>query len=272
MDPDILACLREGRISTLRLGDMGVGSVGITLDPHFILGRDGARTGWLAKRLRASQFGDPAATFARFEREHRLVDRYFGAPPPSMVAESAFVVLDGWSSPGSTTQSREYVMVQEFVNGISLDEAATRFRAGELPWLGDEIHRFLDAYRHMQHEAMAVLDCFSTRSDHVKVDVRQRRVVLIDTNNLVSLRDELSCNAAFRSSGGGDPDSADAEVIARSLAMMQSSGEYDPARLATTRDPTFLRDARAIELLVRYFPAGGEDNFYVREVLAAFFP
>ncbi len=270
MDPDILAFLREGRISPLRLGEMGIGTVGITLNPHFILDRDGQPTGWLAKRLRTSQFDDPPATFARFEREHRLVERYFGGPTVSMVARSAFVVLDRSLEPGAPQAQREYVMVQEFVDGISLEEASARFREGQLPWLRHVVARFVDAYRIPQRAAAPPLDCFSTRSDHVKVDIRHRRVLLIDTNNLVSLKEELAHNAAFLSRWTAKAGPVDAEQFAGVLAQIQSSGEYDPAHLTTTRDATFLRDARALELLARYFPGGGADNFYVRDILAAF--
>lgn len=268
MDDEIISYLREGRISKQRLGDLGMGTVGITLNPHFILNRSGERTGWLAKRLRARQYADPAATFSRFQREHELVSSYFGTSlePHSMIPDTAFVVLDQNLDDHADYQpNREYVMVQRFVHGVSLEEAS-RLDTG--PWLASRVQAFIHAYQRMQREAFAVLDCFSVRSDHVKVDTEHRRVLLIDTNNPVILPLEAAGNTVFRSYHEGDIRKVTPDDVHDVFDALCASGEYDPAALVCSSDRAFLRDACALEHLVRYFPRGGAPNRYLREVLA----
>lgn len=272
MDPEPLALLREGRISPQRLGDLGLGAVGITLNPHFILDRHGARTPWLAKRLRSAQYEDPAATWAIFERDHAAVLRYFAPEQPSMVADTAFVVLDRpLDDHADHRATSEYVMVQEYVEGISLEQAAALYADRLPPWLRAAYELFVSRYRTMQADGV-ILDCFSPRSDHVKVDVHGRRVVIIDTNNLVVLADEARRNPAFCARYAGDPGHATAKAVDRVLREMQARGEYDPEQLLTSRDASLLRDARALEHLRRYFPPDGTDNFYLRAVVRAFAP
>lgn len=267
MDPDVLACLKEGRISRRRLGDMGLGTVGITLNPHFVLDRRGARSGWLAKRLRARQYDDPAATFSRFQREHELVSRYFG--PGGMIPETEFVVLDGnLDEHRDYEPGREYVMVQRFVEGVSLEQASREI-PGET-WLRECVRTFVRAYERMQQEAFAVLDCFSVRSDHIKVDVRNRRILLIDTNNPVVLSNELSVNSVFRERFPRPTTTATPDDAHDVFDALCAAGEYDPEELVCGKDRAFLRDACALEHLVRYFPRHGAPNKYLREVLELF--
>jgi len=269
MDGEIISYLREGRISKRRLGDLGLGTVGITLNPHFILNRSGERTGWLAKRLRARQYADPAATFSRFQREHELVSSYFGESPgaKTMIPDTEFVVLDRNLDDHPDYQpNREYVMVQRFVQGISLEEAVPRLHTQA--WLANRVLAFVEAYQRMQREAFAVLDCFSIRSDHVKVDTEHQRVLLIDTNNPVVLPLEAAANALFGTKFEGDILRVTPDDVHDVFDALCASGEYDPAALVCTRDQAFLRDACAIEHLVRYFPRGGAPNRYLREVLA----
>lgn len=267
MDPDVIAWLEEGRITRQRLGDMGLGTVGITLNPHFVLDRHGNRSGWLAKRLRARQYDDPAATFARFQQEHALISRYFG--PENMVPETEFVVLDrNLDDHQDYEPGREYVMVQRFIEGISLEQACHEM--GTSPWLRQQVRAFVGAYQRMQNDAFAVLDCFSVRSDHVKVDVRNRRLLLIDTNNPVILANELDVNAVFRERFRGPTNSATPADAHDVFDALCSAGEYNANELACGMDRAFLRDACALEHIVRYFPRNGTPNKYLTEVLSLF--
>ncbi|MFW5739191.1 MAG: hypothetical protein ACOC1F_02375 [Myxococcota bacterium] len=271
MDSRVIEYLRDGRISAERLGDLGLGTVGITLNPHFILDQHGERTGWLAKRLRARQYPDPAATFARFQREHELVSRYFGARSgsESMIPDTAFVVLHrNLDDHPDYEPNREYVMVQRFVRGISLEQAA-RSHGGER-WLQARLHAFVEAYQRMQREAHAVLDCFSIRSDHIKVDVRGRRLLLIDTNNPVIIAEELANNSVFCTRFDGDAAGATPDDVHDVFDALCAAGEYEPNELVCSRDREFLREACALEHLARYFPRGGRPNKYLREVLQLF--
>ncbi len=271
MDPSVVECLRQGRISDKRLGELGLGTVGITLNPHFILDRQGCRTPWLAKRLRARMYPDPAATFERFQREHALVVRFFGAEPAegAMIPETAFLVLDrNLDDHPDYERNREYVMVQAFVEGVSLQQAAESYRGAA--WLRNAASSFVQAYQRMQREGHAVLDCFSVRSDHVKVDTRRKRFFLIDTNNPVVLREEVAQNHVFCERFRGDPGRADANDVHDVFEALCASGQYDPDELACSQDREFLREACALEHLARYFPRDGGPNKYLREVIALF--
>jgi hypothetical protein len=169
MLPDPIRLLAGASISTERLGDLRLGSVGITLNPHFLLDDEGRRTEWLVKRLRATRFADPAAKLREFESDHRLLKQYFGAGPEhSQVLETAFVVLDrSFDDHVDYEPGREYVMLQRFVEGTTLQEAAEMYTGRTPPWLRQEVERFVVSYRRLQQIELAIPNCFSILKQEV---------------------------------------------------------------------------------------------------------
>ncbi len=272
MSPRFHECLMRASISTERLGELRMGSVGITLNPHFLLDREGRRTSWLVKRLRARRFADPLAKFHEFEADHQLLTRYFGAPlRPPQVLETDFLVLErNFDSHGDYEVGREYVMVQRFVRGTTLQEAADQARGSPSGWLRREVERFVERYRAMQRIELAIPDCFSIRSEHIKVDDENQRLVLIDTNNVVQVRRDLGANRLFLRYFGEAVAGVTIEALHDVFERICADYTFDRQHLHSPHPELNYREARAIEQLIRYFPRHGGDNQYLRELVTTF--
>ena len=264
--------LDRARISEQRLGDLQLGSVGITLNPHFLLDDQGNRTRWLVKRLRARRFADPLAKFREFESDHRLLERYFADDLGGrQVLETAFVVVaHNFDAHPDYEPGREYVMVQEYVTGTSLQEAAQLHGGNPPEWLRRDLQCFVDRYRRLQARELAIPDCFSARSEHVKVEHARERVVLIDTNNVVLVRRDLSRNGLFQRYCARPLDAVRREDLHDVFRRVCTDYRFDHRHLHSPRPDFSFRDARELEQLVRYFPELPTDNQYLREVCSCF--
>jgi hypothetical protein len=235
--------LATARISPERLGDLGLGSVGITLNPHFLLDEHGRRTEWLVKRLRAHRFDDPAAKLAEFEHDHRLLERYFACGPGApQVLETQFVVVDrNFDDHPDYERGREYLMVQRFVRGTTLQEAVEQHPRSA--WLHQAVEQYVNSYRTMQREELAIPDCFSIRSEHIKVDPEEQRLVLIDTNNVVLVRRELKGNALFRRYFTAPLEQVTLRLLHEVFAQLCAEFDFDRQQITSSHPNFSFREA-----------------------------
>jgi hypothetical protein len=261
--------LMSAQISSERLGELRLGSVGITLNPHFLLDGRGNRTKWLVKRLRAARFSDPEAKLREFQHDHVLLERYFGA---AHILPTGFHVLDrNFDEHSDYVPGHEYVMIQEYVRGTTLLEALEDWQGDPPEWLDARVGSFVAAYRALQARELAIPDCFSVRSEHVKVDRERQRLVLIDTNNVVLVRRDLAANELFQRYHP-DISTTTLEVLHEVFWRICADYEFDRQRISSPRPDLNYREVRAIEQLVRYFPRDGGDNQYLRELQSTFPP
>jgi hypothetical protein len=268
-DAEAAALLARSIISRKRLSELGLGSVGITLNPHLLLTADGRRTGWVAKRLRSRWYRDPNETFARFRREHELLCRYFGTGDqdpshPGTVPETHFIIVDrSFDDDGDYLAGREYVMIQEFVAGSLLCDTLAAGSGTANLWLRRELARFVESYERLQRDEAVVPDCFSIRSDHLRADPHREVLVLVDTNNLLDLRAELEQLPSIRSLL--PPNLAAATASELRAAMGEILGQPEPSGFVQGSGPRN-RDIHTLAYLARWFPPCGEDNPLLAEL------
>jgi hypothetical protein len=265
--------LRAPRITPQRLADLGLGNVGITFNPHLVLDAEGRRTGWLVKRLRSQRYADPFRQFRRFRAEHLLVDRFFGRPTPGAAGHlprTAFVIID-WNLDAHPDYlpGTELLMFQEHVPGCSVSEALAPDGPPPAPWLRAALLSFISCYRQMARECAVIPDLFSLRSEHLKVDYQRRRLLLIDTNNLVSLRRDLRDNNLFAAAYTGRWRDIDGDKLIHVFKGVCEKHGYDPERRDSPDRALDLKEAAALQELVGLFPPGGQDNSYVHSLVTA---
>jgi hypothetical protein len=138
------------------------------------------------------------------------------------------------------------------------------------PWLRQEVERFVVSYRRLQQIELAIPDCFSIRSEHIKVDHEAERLTLIDTNNVVLVRRELEHNALFRSNCPVPLEDVGLDALHDVFERICARYDFDNQHLHSPRPDFSFRDARAIEQLVRYFPRHFADNQYLEELVSTF--
>ena len=266
---EVLEHLPTSGISSARIETLGLGNVGITFNVHLLLGPDGEWSGWLAKRLRSACFADPDATFARFRREHELVEAHFRRfPEGPEVPPTCFTVVDRSLGPDrDTLAGRELVLLQEYVTGVTLSAAAERFGRDVPAWLRARLQGLVRSYSALQASG-TVPDLFLLTSDHLKVDEPGERLVLIDTNNLVAIDTELAGNSLFR--GYDSQRHVSVATLHQVKDRICADHGVDERRCSCDDRAVNLTELRTILDLCRYFPLPPTPNAYLAKVIQAF--
>ena len=263
----LYSILISSKISKKRLKDLGIGDAGLSFDPHFLLDSSGKRTNWIVKRLKSKQFKNPDKQFRLYWQEHKLFELYFGR----FIPETTHVILDSNFDNGSQYISgREYMMFQQFIDGIFLDEIGKKYDKKIPTWLKAELMEYIYCYRKMQINEGVIPDCYSLDDDQLIVDERRKRIYLVDTNNPKTIR-SLIDNTIFRKYFKGPIDEVTPNRVHDIWKQICEDYNFDPLDYSANVYHNFdIQSVRAVEDVSRHFPRDHRDTKYVLSIINTF--
>jgi hypothetical protein len=255
-----LTLLRARSWSPQTLGQLGMGSIGAMLSPHILLNEQGEPCNWVVKRLRSERFPDPSAVFARLCREHEEMLRYFGEAPRGLLPQTRFETLECGAQ---RVCQEEYVELQEYVGGVSF----ARYCEGRIAlpyWFLRRLSLFVSSYRQMMCRRWCIPDCFSVRTEQVRVWPARRGIFIIDTNNLLDARDVFSRSPTLAQYCRPSP--SDLLQWRRCYEQMCADYDYDRRSAYCSRQDFDAVEFRALDELFRWVVPEGESNPFLAEL------
>lgn len=258
--------LMDTSISEKRLKDLGIGDAGASYNPHFLLDGDNQRTNWLVKRFRYNNWHKPDKIMHKNQEQHMLFEQYFSR----FVPETTFITLDrNFDEDPQYQKGKEYVVFQEYIKGITLKDAATKY-GGNIPnWLKKELIEFIDSYRKILREEGVIPECYDVEEDQCIIDEEKQRLFLLDTNTPTYMR-SLDQNELFRRYYQGKIEEVTPNVVHDVLQKICDDYDFDPSKWYQYFDKLDIKEARDIERLTKHFPRDYKDNEYLSSLINTF--